>query len=684
MNCLNLIMKNKECILIVDDEVHNLEIMTRIFEGEGFRVVTSMNEKETFEIINQDKPDIILLDIVLNNENGLDILKKIKQDQEFRYVYVVMISGKINSPLDKAKGLELGADGYLSRPFEKRELIARIEAFMRHKRTLDDLRKSEQRFKKIIERNPDAILIVDNEGSIKFANPAAEQLFKITVNELLSRVFGYPVIKGKHTEINIVRHDENTVVGEMRTIDIDWDDRETYLTSIRDITERKKIENAIRESEEKMRITLNSIGDAVIATNDKGLIISMNPVAERLTEWSFEEACGKPLPEVFHIINSQTRNTVENPVDIVIESGKIVGLANHTLLISKKGQEYQIADSGAPIMDDKGDIKGVVLVFRDVTSEYALRQQIVASEKRFRSLFEQSGDGIAVHDLEGELIDVNLKLCELIGYNKEEFLKSNLIETSPNKEIIKINEKAFAKLKEEGEVLFETEFQTKTGELLIGEISAKVVEIGDKKLVHAIMRDITDRKKASELLLKSEEEYRQLVETLNEGILKIDMAGNISFVNPKMAEMLGYYVEETIGLSILDIVHEDEHKKVTSLFQSQTIAEHKQTELKFKKKNGQIITMLINSSSIPDQQNKFSGALLGAADITEIKKVQKELQLYKEQLEDLVQERTSKLEEKNTQLEQFNKIFVGREFRIKELRDEVKSLKDELKAYKRN
>ncbi|MCF8369498.1 MAG: PAS domain S-box protein [Bacteroidales bacterium] len=677
-------MKNKECILIVDDEVHNLEIMTRIFEGEGFRVVTSMNEKETFEIINQDKPDIILLDIVLNNENGLDILKKIKQDQEFRYVYVVMISGKINSPLDKAKGLELGADGYLSRPFEKRELIARIEAFMRHKRTLDDLRKSEQRFKKIIERNPDAILIVDNEGSIKFANPAAEQLFKITVNELLSRVFGYPVIKGKHTEINIVRHDENTVVGEMRTIDIDWDDRETYLTSIRDITERKKIENAIRESEEKMRITLNSIGDAVIATNDKGLIISMNPVAERLTEWSFEEACGKPLPEVFHIINSQTRNTVENPVDIVIESGKIVGLANHTLLISKKGQEYQIADSGAPIMDDKGDIKGVVLVFRDVTSEYALRQQIVASEKRFRSLFEQSGDGIAVHDLEGELIDVNLKLCELIGYNKEEFLKSNLIETSPNKEIIKINEKAFAKLKEEGEVLFETEFQTKTGELLIGEISAKVVEIGDKKLVHAIMRDITDRKKASELLLKSEEEYRQLVETLNEGILKIDMAGNISFVNPKMAEMLGYYVEETIGLSILDIVHEDEHKKVTSLFQSQTIAEHKQTELKFKKKNGQIITMLINSSSIPDQQNKFSGALLGAADITEIKKVQKELQLYKEQLEDLVQERTSKLEEKNTQLEQFNKIFVGREFRIKELRDEVKSLKDELKAYKRN
>lgn len=113
--------------------------------------------------------------------------------------------------------------------------------------------------------------------------------------------------------------------------------------------------------------TLRSIGDAVIATDSRGAVTLMNGVAEALTGWSEAEAKGRLLPEVFHIVNEQTRELVANPVDKVLATGGIVGLANHTVLMARDGREIPIDDSGAPIRGERGGIDGVVLVFRDVT-----------------------------------------------------------------------------------------------------------------------------------------------------------------------------------------------------------------------------------------------------------------------------------------------------------------------------
>ena len=142
------------------------------------------------------------------------------------------------------------------------------------------------------------------------------------------------------------------------------------LSSAEDITERKRAENALRESEENLAITLHSIGDAVIATDPAGCVTQMNPTAERLTGWALSEAAGRPLPEVFRIVNASTRETVADPVHLVMKHGQVVGLANHTVLLAKDGKEFQIADSAAPIRNAMGDIVGVVLVFSDVTEKY--------------------------------------------------------------------------------------------------------------------------------------------------------------------------------------------------------------------------------------------------------------------------------------------------------------------------
>ncbi len=160
---------------------------------------------------------------------------------------------------------------------------------------------------------------------------------------------------------------------------VEWDDNGMPVRFIglhTAINERKQAEMALRESEENLRTTLNSIGDAVMATDIHHTIVRMNPIAEQLTGWTAEEAIGQSLLQVFNIVNAKTGKTAENPVDKAIKTGKVVGLANHTILVARNGRQLQIADSAAPILNNRGETTGVVLVFRDVTEEYRMREEL--------------------------------------------------------------------------------------------------------------------------------------------------------------------------------------------------------------------------------------------------------------------------------------------------------------------
>lgn len=147
---------------------------------------------------------------------------------------------------------------------------------------------------------------------------------------------------------------------------------------------QSQIAEALQEVNAHLAITLKSIGDGVISTNMAGRIVQMNPVAEALTGWHLSEAAGLPLADVFCILNAKTRTPAMDPVARVLETGQIVGLANHTVLIARDGTERQIADSAAPITDAQGNATGVVLIFRDVTQDYAAAEALRESERRLR------------------------------------------------------------------------------------------------------------------------------------------------------------------------------------------------------------------------------------------------------------------------------------------------------------
>jgi len=181
----------------------------------------------------------------------------------------------------------------------------------------------------------------------------------------------------------------------------------------------------LKSSEQRFRATLYSIGDGVIVTEVNSRIIRMNRMAEALTGWKETEAQGKPLDEVFQIINEETRAVMENLAQRVLREGQVVGLANHSLLIARDGTEWPIADSGAPIRDESGEITGVVLVFRDQTQERTAQKALEESERKFRDTVKYLDEGYYSVTTDGLLLDHNRAFNRMLGFDTEQDVRGS-------------------------------------------------------------------------------------------------------------------------------------------------------------------------------------------------------------------------------------------------------------------
>ena len=321
------------------------------------------------------------------------------------------------------------------------------------------------------------------------------------------------------------------------------------LTSRR---KRRLAERSLQESEENLAITLHSIGDAVIATDPEGLITRMNETAQRLSGWSLADALGRPLAEVFQIVNAGTRETVLDPVQLVMAHGEVVGLANHTVLLSKGGQEYHIADSAAPIRNAADKIVGVVLVFSDVTEQY--RAEEVLQLTRFS--VEAVSDAIFWMTPDARIVDVNAAACCALGYTREELLQLSVpdVDAHYNAELWSQH---FAELRQCGSMTFESEQRTKDGRLFPVEIVANYVRHGDEERNCAFVRNITERKLVEAELSDSEERYRTLTEWSPEPLVVHD-GSTFMYANPAAIKLFGANsAQELVGKPILDRVHPD-------------------------------------------------------------------------------------------------------------------------------
>jgi PAS domain S-box-containing protein len=305
-----------------------------------------------------------------------------------------------------------------------------------HKRT----RAAQSYLAAIVESSDDAILSKDLNGIVQSCNAAAVRLFGYQPSELIGRSIRILIPADRSTEEDDIlarirageriEHFETVrVAKDGRTLDIslsvspirDEAGRIVGVAKIaRDITDQKRLARELAAQQEWFRVTLGSIGDAVIASDADGRITYMNNPAQTLTGWSRDDAAGRPLGDVFHIINEKTRREVESPAALVMRSGHIVGLANHTVLIGRDGTEHPIADSAAPIRDANGHVIGVVLVFRDVTAERKAEEAIAEQREWFETTLESIGDAVIATDVQGRVEFMNPIAEHLTGWRLTE------------------------------------------------------------------------------------------------------------------------------------------------------------------------------------------------------------------------------------------------------------------------
>ncbi|MBI5583364.1 MAG: PAS domain S-box protein [Deltaproteobacteria bacterium] len=211
----------------------------------------------------------------------------------------------------------------------------------------------------------------------------------------------------------------------------------------REMAERRQAEEELRRQREWLRVTLTSIGDAVLTTDAAGRITFLNPIAQALTQWPLEEAAGQPTSSVFRIINEKTNEPAEDIVGRVLREGLVVTLANHTALIDREGRVIPIEDSAAPILNADGNVTGVVLVFHDVTEKRRAQLALAESEKHYRTLFETMTEGFALHEIicddlgrpcDYRFLQVNPAFERLTGLRAVDLVGRTLYEALPQAE----------------------------------------------------------------------------------------------------------------------------------------------------------------------------------------------------------------------------------------------------------
>ena len=418
-----------------------------------------------------------------------------------------------------------------------------------------------------------------------------------------------------------------------------------FVVLLRELSERKRAQEALAKSEKWFSTTLASVGDAVIATDMNGGVTFMNSVAESLTGWTRAEAAGKSMDLIFDIVNKETRRTVENPVKKVFRDRKVVGLANHTLLLSKGGKEFDIEDSAAPILTDRGEALGVVLVFRDITEKKQAQEETKRQKELLQLILASIADGVVVADSNGKFLLFNAAAEQVLGIGATESTPDQWTDrygaylpdavTPYGSDQLPLV-RAMRGENVDAVELFVRNPQVPKGRLL--SFTGRPLKRSDGTLQGGVVvfHDITERKRAEEALRQSEQRYHLLFDSNPQPVWVYDVKTlAILDVNHSAVRNYGYSREEFLSLTIKDIRPPGD---VPSLLES-AVKAPPDTEIssvwQHRKKGGTLID--VESTSHPLVYEGRDARLVVATDITTRKRAEEALQTSEEKFRSVVQ-----------------------------------------------
>ena len=418
------------------------------------------------------------------------------------------------------------------------------------------------------------------------------------------------------------------------------------LLTIQDETNRvlQLSNNSLLESEERLAVTLNCIGDAVITTDTETRVTRLNPVAEKLIGWTQEESLGRPVEEIFRIIGKTNRQPSKVPVMETLMGGTVQGLCNHTVLIARDGTECDIADSCAPIRDRGDQVIGAVLVFRNVTAEYAAQQAVLDNAARFQTVLNTVVDGIITLHVQGGIVETaNPAAQQMFGYSAAEFIGQEVSIMMPE----------FGHEEPNGLLGYhgashernamglgrEIMGHRKDGSTFPMDIAVSEMLLGGQRYFTVLLRDITARKQAEsdkdklDQRLRDQQFYtRSLIESNIDALVISDPSGTITDANKQMEALTGCTRDELIGAPFKNYFT-DPDKAEAAITQALSAKRLTDYTLTVRNRDGNTTDVSYNASTIYDRDRHLRGVFAAARDVTERQRIQQALQNTNVELE---------------------------------------------------
>lgn len=384
---LLILEDNADDILLLKEKT--AEMSTFYFSDTLFEVTYRESLSQGTQYLKSHPVDLIILDLTLLDSQGLNTLRRLRETKEARDIPIIVLA-VMDDKNAAIEAVKMGVQEYLVKSdITARSLcnsiryaIERNQLKLQMEKETEEQKKRENQFMEILTNTPDGVVIVDKDIKLRFMNPAAEDLLGRECSISLGKPFEFPMItnESESREIEILQADGDRITIEMRGVKIDWKGKDAWLISLRDITRKKKLLKALSQEKERLDITLGSIIDGVITTDQKGEIRLINWMAVQMTGWTQEEAVGKPLAHVLKLKDKTTDEFLIDPGEKTIKVDETIEVAssNDWVLISRSGNKIPIEYSCAPVLKE-GEVMGMVLVIRDVTEKIELEEDLIRS-----------------------------------------------------------------------------------------------------------------------------------------------------------------------------------------------------------------------------------------------------------------------------------------------------------------
>lgn len=440
----------------------------------------------------------------------------------------------------------------------------------------------------IVDSSTDAIVSKDTAGVIESWNKSAERIFGYTQAEAIGQSIRMIIpAELQHEEDDILnrirkgqrvehfetvrRHKDGNLIDVSLTISpiTDEDGKVIGASKIaRDITLQKQARRALIEYQQRLAVTLESIGDAVISTDADQRITFVNRGAEALLGYAFAELKERRLCEVFSLVNGDTRRPVENSVEQVLRYGTMVTRADHTLLLRPDMREVPIQDRAAPMKDADGCLIGAVLVVRDVSQEYSAARMAAL----LAAIVGSSDDAIISKDLNGTIMSWNDGAERIFGYSPQEAIGQSIrLLIPPDRQD---EEADILRRLSRGQRIehYETVRRKKNGQLCDISLTVSPMRDLEGRIFGAskIARDITEQKRAQRALFEVQERWRVTLESIGDGVIATDMHGKVTFANSVALQLTGRLSASMIGRpleEVFPIINEESRKPVVNPIQ---------------------------------------------------------------------------------------------------------------------